>query len=131
MSEPTSDRVEDRLAKQAEPRSGGDGQPQRVPINMYETDAAVVIVAPLPGVMPDDIQITVDGNQLRLTAEMRSDAPKDYLVREWTYGPYERTVELPDGFGGDATASYGNGQLAVRVTRGRGAGGKVTISPGD
>ena len=31
--------------------------PQSVPVNVYETDGALVVVAPLPGVMADDIEI--------------------------------------------------------------------------
>ena len=33
--------------------------PQRVPVNMYETEGAVVLVLPLPGVMADDITIDI------------------------------------------------------------------------
>ena len=91
---------------------------QRVPVNMYEADEALVVVAPLPGVMPSDLDVTVEGRQLTIRAAMRTMAPKDYLLHEWHYGPYERTVNLPDGFGGEATGSFGNGQLAVRVKRG-------------
>ncbi|MGH9283356.1 MAG: Hsp20/alpha crystallin family protein, partial [Acidimicrobiales bacterium] len=63
---------------------------------------------------------------LRIAASMRSPAAKDYLVHEWHYGPFERTVALPDGFGGGGTATLGNGQLAVRIMRGRGDG-PVTV----
>ncbi len=93
---------------------------QRVPVNMYEADEAVVVVAPLPGVMPDDIEVEVQGRRLSIRAGMRTMAPKNYLLHEWHYGPFERSVDLPGGFGGPAEASFGNGQLAVRVTRGDG-----------
>src|SRR5687768_1835222 len=97
-------------------------QSQTIPVNMYEADAAVVVVAALPAVMPDDVEITVDGRQLRINAALRTDAPKDYLIQEWTYGPYDRTVDLPDGFGAGVEATLNNGQLAVRVLRGAGNG---------
>lgn len=127
----TSDRVEDRLEKQATQDSRGDpsAPPQRVPVNMYETDSATVVVAPLPGVMPDDIEIVIEGGQLTLRAEMRTSAPKDYVLHEWSYGPYERTLDLPDGYGGSATASFGNGQLAISVQKGSGGGGRLTVTP--
>ena len=130
MPEPTSERVEERLEKQAEQDPTGDANadPQRVPVNMYDTGSAVVVVAPLPGVMPDDVEIVIEDGKLTLKAEMRSSAPKDYLLHEWSYGPYERTVELPEGYGGEATASFGNGQLAISVHKGSG-GGKVTVKP--
>jgi HSP20 family molecular chaperone IbpA len=101
---------------------------QTFPVNVYEAEAAVVVVAPLPAVMSDDVEITIDGRELRISAAQRTDAPKDYLVQEWTYGPYDRTVELPEGFGAGVEATLNNGQLAVRVLRGAG-GGAQTINP--
>ena len=103
---------------------------QRVPVNVYETDGAVVLVAPFPGVMADDIEIHVDGRTVTLRAGIRSAATKrDYLLHEWDYGPYERDVEIPDGFAGEASASFGNGQLAVRVKKGTGgSSGKVEVN---
>ena len=90
---------------------------QQVPVNMYETDGAVVVVAPFPGVMEDDVEVRLEGRSLTLRAEMRTPAPKDYLLHEWHYGPWNRTVELPEGFGPRVETSFGNGQLAVRVLR--------------
>ena len=107
--------------------------PQQVPVNMYETSGALVIVAPLPGVMPDDVNVTVSQGRVRIEAAMRTPAEKDYSRHEWHYGPFERTVEVPDGFGCNAAASFGNGQLAIRLERGDSPSGdqKVSISPAD
>ena len=100
---------------------------QHVPVNMYETEGAVVIVAPLPGVMAADVEVTVDGGRATIRAAMRTAATKDYILHEWHYGPYERTVELHDGFGGKAEASFANGQLALLVERGEG-GERQTVT---
>lgn len=114
--------------------SGGEeaagGRPQQVPVNMYEAEQAVVLVAPLPGVMADDISVIVEGRAVTIAAEMRTKASKDYLLHEWHYGPYERRVELPDGFGGTAEATFANGQLALRIERGgKGERRSVRIVP--
>ena len=111
-------------------RQAAEGvEAQHVPVNMYETEGAVVIVAPLPGVMAADVEVTVDGGRATIRAAMRTAATKDYILHEWHYGPYERTIELPDGFGGKGAATLGNGQLAVRVERGDASGGPVVIHP--
>jgi HSP20 family molecular chaperone IbpA len=102
--------------------------PQRVPVNLYEAGDALVIVAPLPAVMNDDVTIALRPGAVTITASLRSAAPKDYLVHEWQYGGYERAVDLPDGFGAGIDASLANGQLAVRVLRGD-YGGDRTIHP--
>jgi HSP20 family molecular chaperone IbpA len=101
---------------------------QTVPINIFEAPEALVVVAPLPAVTADDVTIELRGSQLRFWAHLRSAAPRDYLVREWDYGGYEREVELPPGFGSSVEASLGNGQLAIRVLRGD-ATDEITVKP--
>jgi HSP20 family molecular chaperone IbpA len=91
--------------------------PVQVPVNMYEADEAYVVIAPLPGVMADDINVEIDGNTLSIYAEMRSPAIKAYMIHEWTYGPYERMVDIPVDCTGEFETSFGNGQLAVRLLR--------------
>ena len=101
-------------------------RPQEVPINVWEATDALVVVAPLPAVQPDDVALDLWPGRLRITATLRSAAPRDYLVHEWEYGGYEREFDLPDGWGGGAEASLANGQLAVRVLRGS-VDGRTTI----
>lgn len=128
MAKDIDDRIQD-LQDRRDGRSGeSGGEVMRVPVNIYEAGEALVVVAPLPGVMPDDITVAVDGGELHIAAAMRSPAAKEYLVHEWHYGPFERTVALPDGFGGGGSATYGNGQLAIRLMRGAG-GGPVEVKP--
>ena len=93
-------------------------KPQRVPVNVYESSGALVIVAPMPAVVHDDVTIELNPGKVRFYARLRSAAPREYLLNEWDYGGYEREVELPPGFGAGAEATLANGQLAVRVLRG-------------
>ena len=101
---------------------------QKVPVNVYETSGALVVVAPMPAVTADDVQIELRPGCLRFWAKLRSSGPRDFLVHEWEYGGYEREVDVPDGFGSGVEATLTNGQLAIRVLRGE-AGDTVTISP--
>lgn len=97
-------------------------RPQTVPVNVYEATGALVVVAPLPAVTADDVTVELRGNRLRIWANLRSSGPREYLIREWEYGGYERELELPNGYGSGLEASLSNGQLAVRVLRGEPAG---------
>jgi HSP20 family protein len=88
-----------------------------VPINIYENDRELMVVAPMPGVAPEDISIDVtkDGN---LTVRAAQHGPGQermtYLRREWSYGPYERTIELPRRVDArSANVTYGNGVLSI------------------
>jgi len=130
MSSASKDRSEriDQLQSRREGETGETGgETMQVPVNVYEAGEALVVVAPLPGVRPEDVEVSAEGKTLRISAAMRSAAPKDYLVHEWHYGPYEREVEVPEGFGGGGTATFGNGQLAIRLTRGEGSGGRISV----
>jgi HSP20 family molecular chaperone IbpA len=91
---------------------------QSVPVNVYETTAALVVVAPLPAVTVDDVTVELRPGTLCFRALLRSAGPRTYVLHEWEYGGYEREVELPDEFGSNIEASLGNGQLVVRVLRG-------------
>ena len=93
-------------------------QVQVVPVNVYESTASLVLVAPLPAVTADDVTVEIQPGKLRFHASLRSAGPRTYLLHEWEYGGYEREIELPDGFGSGVEASLANGQLVIRVLRG-------------
>lgn len=94
-------------------------QVQVVPVNVYETTASLVIVAPLPAVTAHDVTVEIQPGKLRFHASLRSAGPRTYLLHEWEYGGYEREIDLPDGFGSSVEASLANGQLVIRVLRGQ------------
>ena len=122
IDQPTAGEVRDATAEVE------DGmRPQPVPVNVYETSAALVVVAAMPAVAADDVTIELRPGCLRLWAHVRSAGPREYLVHEWEYGGYEREIDLPDGFGAGVEASLANGQLAIRVLRGEPR--SVTIHP--
>jgi HSP20 family molecular chaperone IbpA len=102
---------------------------QPVPVNVFETSGALVIVAPLPAVTADDVTIELRDTCLRFYATVRSAAPRNYLVHEWDYGGYERQVELPEGYGAKIEASLGQGQLAIRVLKGDPTGDVIEVKP--
>ncbi|HEX7276677.1 MAG TPA: Hsp20/alpha crystallin family protein [Acidimicrobiales bacterium] len=123
LQQPTAAQVRDATAEVED-----EMRPQEVPVNVYETTHALVVVAPLPAVTADDVTIELRPGCLRFWAHLRSAAPRDYLVHEWDYGGYERELDLPEGFGGGVEASLANGQLAIRVLRGD-AGQALIIHP--
>ena len=88
-----------------------------IPVNLYENDRELMVVAPMPGVAPEDIaiEVTDDGGlTLRATEHGMGQERIDYLLREWSYGPYERRIDLPRGVDARrANVSFGNGVLAI------------------
>jgi HSP20 family protein len=92
-----------------------------VPVNLFENERELMVVAPMPGVAPEDISIEVTADRrLTLRAEQRGEGQEriDHLRREWSYGPYLRTIDLPfpvDGL--RANVTYGNGVVSVTFPR--------------
>ena len=106
-------------------------RPQKVPVNVYETSGALVVIAPMPAVMPSDVKIELRPGCLRFWAHVRSAGPREYLIHEWEYGGYEREIDLPGGYGSGVEASMANGQIAIRVLRGDPVAELVTIEPNE
>jgi HSP20 family protein len=89
--------------------------------DMYTTDSGLVIKVELAGMRSENLEITVEGNRLRISGN-RPDgcrAPKcSFLVMEINYGPFESVLELPPDSGYDlsmAKAAYLNGFLRIDV----------------
>ena len=106
--------------------------PTAIPINIFDNERELMIVAPMPGVGPEDITIDVtDDGHLTLRAAQHGEGQERiaYLTREWSYGPYERTIELPYAVDAmRANVSYGNGVLAITFPRAEStSGGRILV----
>lgn len=100
-------------------------------VNLFAAGPSVVLVAPLPGVMAEHVQVVVTDGQLHVRAERDVDGDHDYLLHEWPATALERTVELPDDAGWPITAAVAHGQLTVTLAR-RGTrpqGESLTVVP--
>jgi HSP20 family protein len=109
-------------------------EPTAIPVNLYANERELMLVAPMPGVAAEDISVDVtDDGRVTLRARMHGEGQEriEYILREWSYGPYERTVELP--FSVDASRanlSFGNGVLAVALPRAdRTASAMLAVAP--
>ena len=101
-------------------------RPQEVPVNVWEASDALVVVAALPAVQPEDVAIDLWPGRLRITAALRSAPPATIWSTSGTTAASSE-LDLPDGWGGGAEASLAKGQLAVRLLRGTVEG--ATIRP--
>ncbi|HWQ93831.1 MAG TPA: Hsp20/alpha crystallin family protein [Clostridia bacterium] len=87
--------------------------------DVYTTDNGLVIKVELAGMRSDSLEITVEGNRLRISGN-RPDgcraAKCSFLVMEINYGPFESVLELPPGYDlSQAKAAYLNGFLRIDV----------------
>ena len=90
-------------------------------INMYETKDEVVVKAALPGVKPEEVEVTITGNTLTISGESKEEnevKEKDYVRKERQFSSFTRSVTLPDGLKADqADASFENGVLTLKVPK--------------
>jgi HSP20 family protein len=90
-------------------------------LDIRSTPDALVVEAALPGVKPEEVDITVEGGTLTITGEFRSernDGEGDYLVQEMRRGSFSRAVSLPQGLEPDkATATFEHGVLTLRIPK--------------
>jgi HSP20 family protein len=90
-------------------------------IDMFETKDEVVVKAALPGIKPEQIEVTITGNTLTISGESNEEdevKEKDYLRKERRYSSFTRTVTLPEGLKIDkAGASFENGVLTLNVPK--------------
>ncbi len=92
-----------------------------IPIDVIQKPEEIIVKASLPGIKPEDIDITIEDNVLALRAERSSeleDSGAGYLVRERTAGSYYRALRLPDTIDtAKIQSEYEHGVLTVSLPR--------------
>ena len=91
----------------------------RLPLDVYTTPEEIVIVASLPGLTPDDVDIVIEGDTLTIGGELRRPLENvDYLFQERPYGTLSRTLTLNVPVEADkAEASFENGVLTLTLPK--------------
>jgi HSP20 family protein len=90
-------------------------------LDVLVTPEQYVIEVDLPGVALEDIEVTVDGSELTISAVRKrpeQTAPrKDYAFLERTFGDVSRTIALPGIFAGELAKTLANGVLTIVASR--------------
>lgn len=99
------------------------------PVDVYENDDELLVVASLPGASGDAVDVTLEGRDL-LIAARTSDLPEGRVLRaEYRGADYERRLALgvdvnPDAIG----ASFERGVLTVHLPKAKAARKTVKVS---
>lgn len=99
-----------------------ESQNQSVPVRIYQHEDKILLAAPMAGLEPQDISVTIAGSLVTIRGEERGPRQheRDLLVDEWRIGPYYREITLPDAVDGALTnATYGNGVLVLSMPKER------------
>jgi HSP20 family protein len=110
-----------RLFAQMPKGSAGDVAPAFPAMNVWTDEDGAIVTAELPGVAPDDIDISVVGDILTLKGSRQPDELEEggsYHRRERRYGTFTRAFQLPFQVEpGQVEATFGNGVLQISLPR--------------
>ncbi len=92
-----------------------------LPIDMYQTANDVIVKAALPGVKPEEVDISITGDTLTIKGEHREEEEvkqEDYFCKERRYGTFSRSVTIPVPVkSGQAEAVFENGILTLTLPK--------------
>ena len=90
-------------------------------LDVFETEKSIVVRVELAGVRRDDLQVSVDGDVLRVRGVRRppSESDVERLHRmEIAFGPFERTLSIPVPFEREQVAAHlADGFLRVTLPK--------------
>jgi HSP20 family protein len=106
---------------------------QALPVRVYEAGVKIMVAAPMPGLAPHDVAVTIHGDRVRIRGAQRG--PRQHGIRlaaaEWTVGPYDRELRLSRPVSGAlANVTLGNGVLVLAMpttTSGEPAATEITL----
>ena len=97
------------------------GRVWRPALDVVDTEDAFLVRATLPGLTPEDIEVSVEDDVLTIKAEHseeREESDEHFLLRERRSGSYRRTVRLPVGVDGEnVSAEIKDGVLTLTLPK--------------
>ena len=96
-----------------------NGHGWAIPLDVVRDGDSITLKASMPGVNPDDIDVTIEDGVLTIKAETKKEDERkegDYVVHERRSGSFRRALRLPDNVDADrAEPHYENGVLTVTL----------------
>jgi HSP20 family protein len=101
-----------------------EGQPQQmqIKVDVKESDKSYTVHADIPGVKKEDIHVTIDGNQVSISAEVKKEKEEkegDKVLRsERYYGKVARSFALGQDIDeASSAAKYSDGVLELTLPK--------------
>lgn len=102
-------------------RYGEESGPWGLALDVSEEDDHYIVEASVPGVDPDDLDITIEDNVLTITGERRVedvDNEPNYHLRERRFGKFSRSIRFPTQVNANkVVANVENGVLRLEIPK--------------
>jgi HSP20 family protein len=97
----------------------GNNRRFRLPIDAYVTSEDIVVLANMPGIKPEDVEIMLEGDTLTIRAERPAPLENvNYAIQERTYGAFQRTLNINVPVDAEkAEAKFENGLLTLTIPK--------------
>jgi len=90
-------------------------------VDVKQNDNEIEVIAEMPGLQEDDIEVTVNVGALTINGESveEQDVEEgDFVLRERSIGKFERTIPLPDNVDLNAAkATFKDGLLSIKIPK--------------
>ncbi len=112
----------DRVLRSPDFNLGLSGSGVYPPINVFESEDGLLLIAEVPGLELEDFKVSSAGRTLTISSIRRAITMtgdgQGYHRRERAQGEFTRSLQLPDDLDlGKAEANYSKGMLTVRVPK--------------
>lgn len=104
--------------------AGGDWMEEtegQLAIDVFQTDDEVILKAPIAGVKPEDLEISITDEVVNIKGERKEETEtkrENFLCQECYWGAFSRAYVLPVPVIGDkAQASLKNGILTIKIPK--------------
>lgn len=100
-------------------QNGATERVWRLPLDAYVTPEEIIVVANVPGVKPENVEITIEGDTLTIRGERPAPLENvDYVMQERPFGKFQRTLNINIPVDADkAEARYENGMLTLMIPK--------------
>ena len=90
-------------------------------VDVYQTPQSIIIKAPIAGVKPEDLDVSITDNVVIIRGERKEEEQirkEDYFAQECYWGTFSRSINLPKGLNTEETsASLKNGVLKLTIPK--------------
>lgn len=100
-------------------RNGNGAAAWSAPITLWEENNSFFVEVDLPGVKLEDVDLTLEDNNLRIKAERKlPETERKYWHHERAFGQVQRVISLPDVVDGDSIeAELKEGVLSLKIAK--------------
>ncbi|MCA9951158.1 MAG: Hsp20/alpha crystallin family protein [Anaerolineales bacterium] len=95
--------------------------PASLPLDVIENEDGYVVEASVPGINPDDVEISFEDDVLTIKGEIKETAESEgvnYQIRERRFGEFGRSIRFPVNINVEnVEATYTNGILTLIVPK--------------